>query len=90
MIELYLEYLTDEYFDVRASDNQSRSGPTERRRRALSTHAVRQMLAQAGSEPVPEGAATRFAATWATASTEVSGMPRGHREGWWVGKREDR
>jgi len=78
MIETYLEYLTDEYFDVRglATTNlvlvqlQNDVGVP------LSTHAVRQMLARAGKRA---GAGRvrphAFRHTWATALTEVSGMP---------------
>ena len=78
MIETYLEYLTDEYFDVRglATTNlvlvqlQNDVGVP------LSTHAVRQMLARAG-ERAGTGKVRphAFRHTWATALTEVSGMP---------------
>lgn len=78
MIETYLEYLTDEYFQVRglATSNlvlvqlQNDIGVP------LSTHGVRQMLTRAGKRAgVGKVLPHSFRHTWATALTEASGMP---------------
>lgn len=78
MIETYLEYLTDEYFDVRglATSNLVLVQLQNDVGMPLSTHAVRQMLTRAGRRA---GAGKvrphAFRHTWATALTEASGMP---------------
>ena len=78
MIETYLEYLTDEYFDVRglATSNLVLVQLQNDVGMPLSTHAVRQMLNRAGRRA---GAGKvrphAFRHTWATALTEASGMP---------------
>lgn len=78
MIETYLEYLTEEYFDVRglATTNLVLVQLHNDVGMPLSTHAVRQMLARAGKRA---GAGKvrphAFRHTWATALTEASGMP---------------
>ncbi|MGV7472229.1 tyrosine-type recombinase/integrase [Mycobacterium kansasii] len=78
MIETYLEYLTDEYFDVRglATSNLVLVQLQNDVGQPLSTHAVRQMLTRAGRRA---GAGKvrphAFRHTWATALTEASGMP---------------
>lgn len=78
MIETYLEYLTDEYFQVRglATSNLVLVQLQNEIGMPLSTHGVRQMLARAGRRA---GAGKvrphSFRHTWATALTEASGMP---------------
>lgn len=78
MIETYLEYLTDEYFNVRglATTNLVLVQLQNDVGTPLSTHGVRQMLARAGKRA---GAGKvrphAFRHTWATALTEASGMP---------------
>lgn len=78
MIETYLEYLTDEYFDVRglATSNLVLVQLQNDIGMPLSTHGVRQMLRRAGRRA---GAGKvrphSFRHTWATALTEASGMP---------------
>ncbi|TXI54413.1 MAG: recombinase XerC [Mycolicibacterium mageritense] len=78
MVETYLEYLTDEYFEVRglARSNLVLVQLQNDVGMPLSTHGVRQMLARAGKRA---GAGKvrphSFRHTWATALTEASGMP---------------
>lgn len=78
MVETYLEYLTDEYFQVRglATTNLVLVQLQNDIGMPLSTHAVRQMLERAGRRA---GAGKvrphSFRHTWATALTEASGMP---------------
>ncbi|KKC00358.1 recombinase XerC [Mycolicibacter arupensis] len=78
MIETYLEYLTDEYFQVRglATSNLVLVQLQNQIGTPLSTHGVRQMLARAGRRA---GAGKvrphSFRHTWATALTEASGIP---------------
>ena len=77
MIETYLEYLTDEYFQVRglATSNLVLVQLQNDIGMPLSTHGVRQMLTRAGKRA---GAGKvrphSFRHTWATALTEASGM----------------
>lgn len=78
MVETYLEYLTDEYFELRglATTNLVLVQLQNDIGMPLSTHGVRQMLARAGRRA---GAGKvrphAFRHTWATALTEASGMP---------------
>lgn len=78
MVETYLEYLTDEYFEVRglATSNLVLVQLQNDIGMPLSTHGVRQMLARAGRRArVGKVRPHAFRHTWATALTEASGMP---------------
>jgi integrase len=78
MVETYLEYLTEEYFQVRglAVTNLVLVQLQNDIGMPLSTHGVRQMLARAGKRAGAGNVRPHsFRHTWATSLTEASGIP---------------
>lgn len=77
MVETYLEYLTEEYFQLRglATSNLVLVQLQNDIGMPLSTHGVRQMLARAGKRAGAGKVRPHSSVTRATSLTEASGMP---------------